>query len=45
MYTSFLATLDILAARIPAQNQQSFMAMTTVAFETEDVNRAYVSSA
>jgi hypothetical protein len=27
MHTSFLKTLNIIAARIPAQNQQSFMAM------------------
>ncbi len=44
IYQSFLKTLNIVAARIPAQSYQSFMSMEVVAFETEDVNRAYVSS-
>lgn len=45
IYASFQKSLDITAARIPAQSQQSFMPMRIIAFEDEDVNRAYVSAA
>lgn len=44
MHTSFMKTLNILAARIPAQNQQSFMAMEVEGYENPDVNSAYVST-
>jgi hypothetical protein len=43
MHTSFLKSLDIIAARIPAQNQQSFMPMKVVAFDNPNINTAYVS--
>jgi hypothetical protein len=44
MHTSFLKTLNIVAARIPAQNQQSFMAMEVEAYDNPDINSAYVST-
>ena len=43
MYTSFLQSLKVVAARIPAQNQQSFMAMDVQSYENPDINSAYVS--
>ena len=43
MRTSFLRTLDLIAARIPSQNQQSFMAMEVEGFDNPDINTAYVS--
>lgn len=43
-HTSFLKSLDVVAARIPAQNMQSFMAMKVVAFDNPDINNAYVST-
>ena len=43
IHTSFLKSLDIIAARIPAQNQQSFMPMRVVAFDNPNINTAYVS--
>lgn len=43
MYVSFLRSLQIIAARIPAQSQQSFMSMEVEAYENPDVNSAYVS--
>lgn len=45
LHTSFLKTLQLVAARIPAQSQQSFMPMEVVAFDDVDVNSAYVSDA
>ena len=45
MYHSWLKSLEVVAARIPAQSQQSFMGMTVVAYENADVNNAYVSTA
>lgn len=44
-YASFLKSLDIVAARIPAQSMQSFMPMKVIAFDNPDVNTAYVSTA
>jgi len=44
LYNSFLKSLHIIAARIPAQNQQSFMGMEVQDFEDGNVNSAYVSS-
>jgi len=44
MYTSFDESLNIIAGRIPAQSQQSFMAQRLVAFENPNVNSAYVST-
>lgn len=43
MYTSFLKSLHIIAARIPAQSQQSFMSMEVEAYDNPDINSAYVS--
>ena len=43
MHTSLLKTLDVIAARIPAQNQQSFMPMKVVAWDNPNINTAYVS--
>lgn len=43
MYTSFLRSLEIIAARIPAQSQQSFMSMQVEAYDNPDINSAYVS--
>ena len=44
IHTSFLRSLDIIAARIPAQSMQSFMAMKIAAFIESDINTAYVST-
>ena len=43
-HTSFLKSLDIVAARIPAQHMQSFMPMRLVAFDNPDLNNTYVST-
>lgn len=43
MHTSFLRSLEIIAARIPAQSQQSFMSMQVEAYDNPDINSAYVS--
>lgn len=45
LHTSFLKSLEVVAARIPAQSMQSFMPMKVVAFEGADINTAYVSTA
>lgn len=45
VYNSFIKSLDIIASRTPSQSQQSFMAMTTVAFDNPNRNNAYVSTA
>lgn len=44
IWTSFMKSLDLVAARIPAQSMQSFMAMKIVGFVDSDVNTAYVST-
>ena len=44
LYTSFKKSLDIIAARIPAQSMQSFMPMKVVGYEEFDINTAYVST-
>lgn len=43
-HTSFLKSLDIVAARIPAQSMQSFMPMKVVAYDNPDINTAHVST-
>ena len=43
-HTSFLRSLDIAAARIPAQSMQSYMPMKVIAFDNPDINTAYVST-
>lgn len=45
IYNSFLKSLGIVAARIPAQSMQSFMPMKVVAFDAPDINTAYVNTA
>jgi len=45
LHTSFLKSLEVVAARIPAQSMQSFMPMKVAAFEAPDINTAYVSTA
>lgn len=42
-HTSFLKSLKVLAARIPAQSHQSFMAMKIVGFDHSGLNSAYVN--
>ncbi len=44
LWTSFNKSLDIIAGRIPAQSQQSFMPQRVVAFDNNDINTAYVST-
>lgn len=43
IWTSFMKYLENVAARIPAQSQQSFMAQRVAMFENTDTNNAYVS--
>lgn len=44
IHASFDKSLDIIAGRIPAQSQQSFMTQRVVAFGDADINAAYVST-
>lgn len=43
VHASFLKSLEVIAGRIPAQSQQSFMPQKVVAFTNSDINSAYVS--
>lgn len=43
-HTSFLRSLDVVAARIPSQSMQSYMPMKVVAYDNPDINTAYVST-
>lgn len=43
IHTSFIKSLNTLAARIPAQSHQSFMAMRVVGFDESGKNTAYVN--
>lgn len=43
-HTAFLKSLDVIAARIPAQSMQSFMPMKVVAYDNPNINTAYVST-
>lgn len=43
VHSSLLKSLEVIAARIPAQNQQSFMPMRVIAWENPNINTAYVS--
>ena len=45
IHNSFLKSLNVVAARIPAQSMQSFMPMRVVGFDNPDINTAYVSTA
>lgn len=40
-----MKSLDIVAARIPAQSMQSFMTMRIAGFDNPNINTAYVSTA
>lgn len=42
-FVSFKKSLELIAARIPAQAMQSFMSMNTVGYTEEDTNNVYVS--
>lgn len=42
-YTTFLKSLDVVAARVPAQGMMSFMAMKCVAYDNPNLNNAFVS--
>lgn len=42
-HTAFLKSLDVVAARIPAQAMQSFMAMKVVMYDNPNSNNAFVS--
>lgn len=44
VHASFLKSLDVIAGRIPAQSQQSFMTQKVAAFTNSDINSAYVST-
>lgn len=44
IYNSFNQSLNLVAARIPAQSMQSFMPMKIAAFIDSDVNTTYVST-
>ncbi len=44
VHASFLKSLEVIAGRIPAQSQQSFMPQKVVAFTNSDINSAYVSA-
>lgn len=43
LHTSFLKSLEVLAARIPSQSMQSFMSMKVEGFVNTGVNDCYVS--
>lgn len=45
LYAAFKESLNIIASRTPSQSMQSFMPMKVVAYENQDVNYAYVSTA
>ena len=44
LHTSFKESLKLIAGRIPAQSQQSFMTQRVVAFDNSDINTAMVST-
>ena len=44
LHTAFEESLNLIAGRIPAQSQQSFMPQRVVAFDNVDRNTAYVST-
>ena len=44
MFSSLQKSLQLIAARIPAQSMQSFMSMKIVAFDSTNSNTAYVAS-
>jgi hypothetical protein len=44
MFASLQKSLELIAARIPAQSMQSFMPMVIAGFDNSDTNTAYVST-
>ena len=44
LHTSFKESLNLIAGRIPAQSQQSFMTQKVIAFDNSDINTAMVST-
>ena len=44
LHTSFEESLNLIAGRIPAQSQQSFMTQRVVGFDNSDINTAMVST-
>jgi hypothetical protein len=44
LHTAFKESLNVVAGRIPAQSQQSFMTQKVVAFDSSGVNTAMVST-
>jgi hypothetical protein len=42
-HTSFLASLEAIVSRTPAQSQQSFMAMKVAGFDVNTTNSIYVN--
>ena len=44
LHTAFDESLNLIAGRIPAQSQQSFMTQRVVGFDSSDVNTAMVST-
>ena len=44
LHTSFEQSLELIAGRIPAQSQQSFMTQRVIGFDNADINTAMVST-
>ena len=44
LHTSFDESLNLIAGRIPAQSQQSFMTQRVIGFDSSDINTAMVST-
>ena len=44
LHTAFDESLNLVAGRIPAQSQQSFMAQRVIGFDSSDINTAMVST-
>jgi hypothetical protein len=44
LHTAFDESLNLVAGRIPAQSQQSFMTQRVVGFDNSDINTAMVST-
>lgn len=44
LHTAFNESLNLIAGRIPAQSQQSFMTQRVIAFDNSDINTAMVST-
>ena len=44
LHTAFDESLNLVAGRIPAQSQQSFMTQRVIGFDSSDINTAMVST-